>query len=178
MEDDSFRHDDSRPAIVCQMLGHVIDKQHFAAFGLHRKAAMRPDASFGRHKRRVGENDIGAFRPTLLTRQRVVFINLRRHKAVQIHVHQRQSHHIGRDVIAFEVSRQSAFVVGRERAVALVVGIGFANVFVGRDEEAGGAASGVEDGFVFLRVEEVDDEVDDVAGRAELAGVALGAQHG
>ena len=74
--------------------------------------------------------------------------------------------------------REAALVVGRQRAVALGVGVGPEDVLVGRDQEAGGAAGGVEHGLVLLRVDDLDDEVDDVARRAELAGVALRAEDG
>ena len=46
-----------------------------------------------------------------------------------------------------------------------------------RDEEARCAARGVEDGFVFLRVNNGGDEVNDVARGAELAGVTLRAKN-
>jgi hypothetical protein len=49
-------------------------------------------------------------------------------------------------------------------------------VLVRRDEEPGGAACGVENGLVLLRVNDLYDEVDDVPGRAKLPGVALRAE--
>ena len=58
-------NDDSRPAGGCQMLGDVVHKQYFAAFGAYGEAAVRPDASFGRHKGRIGEYDIGSLGPAL-----------------------------------------------------------------------------------------------------------------
>ena len=48
----------------------------------------------------------------------------------------------------------------------------------GRDQEPGGAAGRVEDGFVLLRVDDRDHEINDVARGAELSGIALGAEHG
>ena len=98
---------------------------------------------------------------------------MRGDEAVQVHVDQGQAHHVGGDVVALEVGRQSAFVVRRERVVAVFVHVGAKNVFVGRDEEAGSAASRVKDGFVFLRVKDGNNEVDDMAWGAELAGVTL-----
>ena len=62
--------------------------------------------------------------------------------------------------------------------MAVGVGVGAEDVLVGGDEEAGGAAGGVEDGLVLLRVDDRDDEVDDVARGAELAGIALRAEDG
>ena len=56
--------------------------------------------------------------------------------------------------------------------------MGSENVLVRRDEEPGGAAGRVEDAFVFLRVDDRNDEVDDMARGAELPGVALRAEHG
>jgi hypothetical protein len=96
---------------------------------------------------------------------------------VQVQVDQREAHHVGRDVVALEVFGEAAFVFGRERGVALGVGVGAQDVFVGRDQEAGGASGGVEDGLALLRGEHLDHEIDDVARRAELAGIALTAQH-
>jgi hypothetical protein len=52
------------------------------------------------------------------------------------------------------------------------------NVFPRGDQEAGRAARRVEQAFVLLRVDQLDHEVDDVARGAELAGVALAAEHG
>ncbi len=60
--------------------------------------------------------------------------------------------------------------------MALGVGVGAENVLVGRDEEAGGAAGGVEDGFALQRSDDLDHEIDDVARGAELAGIALRAE--
>ena len=97
---------------------------------------------------------------------------------MQVHVDQRQPHHVGRDVVAREALRQPAALVGRERALAVGVGVGALDVLVGGDQEAGGAAGGIENGFVQLRVHDLHDEVDDVARRAELPGVALGAHDG
>ncbi len=51
------------------------------------------------------------------------------------------------------------------------------DVLVGRDQESGGAAGGVEHGLVLLRVHHLDDEINDVARSAELAGIALGAEY-
>src|SRR5262249_44547298 len=90
---------------------------------------------------------------------------------------ERKPHHVGGDVVAFEVSGEAAFFVGRQLAVALGVGVGLEDVFVGRDQESGGAAGGIEDRFIFLGGNDGDDEVDDVARRAELPGVALRAEH-
>ena len=75
------------------------------------------------------------------------------------------------------MARRPLFV-GRERAVALGVGVGAEDVLVGGDEEAGRAAGGVEHGLVFLRVDDGHDEIDDVARGAELPGIALRAEHG
>ena len=52
----------------------------------------------------------------------------------------------------------------------------FEDVLPGRNQEARRAAGGVKDAFVFLRIYHVDHEVDDVARRAELAGIALAAE--
>ena len=92
---------------------------------------------------------------------------------MQVHVHQRQAHHVGRDVVALEVACEFSLFVGRERTVSLVVRIGAADMLVGRNQEPGGAAGRVENGFVFFRVDDGDHEVDDMTRRAELSGVAL-----
>ena len=97
---------------------------------------------------------------------------------MQVEVHQRQAHHVGRDVVALEVLGEAALVVGCERAVAIGVGVGAEDVLVGGDQEAGGAAGGIEDGFGLLGVDDLDHEIDDVARGAELPGIALGAEHG
>ena len=51
-------------------------------------------------------------------------------------------------------------------------------MLVGGDEKPCGAAGGVEYLLVFFGVDDLDHEVDDVARRAELPGVALGAENG
>ena len=51
-------------------------------------------------------------------------------------------------------------------------------MLVGGDQESGGAAGRVKHGLVLLRVDDLDHEIDDVARRAELPGIALRAQHG
>jgi len=97
---------------------------------------------------------------------------------VQVQVHQRQAHHVGRDVVAIEVLREAALFVRRQGAVALGIGVGLEDVLVGRDQESGGAASRVEHGLGLLRGDDFDHEINDVARGAELPGLALGAEHG
>ena len=72
--------------------------------------------------------------------------------------------------------REPAFLVGRKFAVALGVGVGAEDVLVGGDEEARGPAGRIENGLVFLRVDDLDHEIDDVARSAELSGIALRAE--
>jgi hypothetical protein len=67
-------------------------------------------------------------------------------------------------------------IVGREGAVPLGVVLRAQDVFVGGDEEASGAAGGVENGLVLLRGEHLDHEINDVARGAELAGISLAAE--
>jgi hypothetical protein len=109
--------------------------------------------------------------------QRVVLEDVRVGEAVQVQVHQRQPHHVGRDVVALELARQPAFFVGRQRAGALRVGVGAQDVLPGRDQKTGRAAGRVQHDLALFRVQHLDHEVDDVARRAELPGVALAAQH-
>ena len=47
-----------------------------------------------------------------------------------------------------------------------------------RDQESGSAAGGIKDGLGLLRVNHGDDEVNNMARSAELAGIALRAKHG
>ena len=194
LKDDALRHDDAGPPAGRQMLGDVVHEQHLAALGWHRKAPVGADAAFGRHKGRVGQDDLGPFLPTLFAGEGVVFVDLRRRAAMQIEVDPRQPHHIGRNVVALQIGRQPPHLVGRQGrrpavsviavAVAVAViagavaGMGVQNMLAGGDEEPAGAAGRVEDGFILLRVDGLDDEVDDVAGRAELPGVALRPHHG
>ncbi len=65
-------------------------------------------------------------------------------EAVQVQVHEGQTHHVRRDVVAVEVLREAALLVGRKRAVALGVGVGVEDVLVGGDQEARRAAGWVE----------------------------------
>ena len=113
-----------------QMLGHVVHKQHLAALGLHREAVVGPDAALGRHERRIGQNHVGVFVPTLLAGQRVIFKDVWGEQAVQIHIDQRQPHHVGRDVVAPKVGGQRVLFVRGQPAVAVLVGAGFQDVFV------------------------------------------------
>ena len=178
LEDDAFGHDDAGAAAGREVLGHVVHEQHFAALGLHREAVVRLDAALRRHEGRIGEDHVGVFVPAVLAGEGVVLVDVRVGEAVQVQVHQRQAHHVGRDVVALEVLREAALFVGRQGAVALGVGVGLEDVLVGRDQEPGGAAGRVEHGLGLLRVDDFDHEVDDVARGAELPGVALGAEHG
>ena len=173
LEDDPFRHDDAGAAAGVQMLGHVVDEQHFAALGVHREAAVRSDAAFGRHEGRVGQDHVGVVVPALFAGQRVVLVDMGVDEVVKVHIDQREPHHVGRDVVALEVPGQPRPFVGRQGAVAVGVGVGGEDVLVGGDEEAAGAAGRVEHGVVLVRVHNRHDKVDDVARGAELAGVAL-----
>jgi hypothetical protein len=57
--------------------------------------------------------------------------------------------------------------------VAFGVGVGAEDVFVGRDKESGSAAGGIKDRLVFLRGDDLDDEINDVTRSAKLPGIAL-----
>ena len=114
-----------------EVLGHVIHEQDFAALGLDRKAIVRLDAALGRHEGGIGEDHVGVFVPAVLAGQRVILEDMGVGKAVQVHVHQREADHVGRDVVAFEVARQAAPLVGGQSAVALLVGVGPEDVLVG-----------------------------------------------
>lgn len=61
--------------------------------------------------------------------------------------------------------------------MALGAGVGLEDVLVGRYQEAGGSAGGIEHGLILLGVQDRDDEINDVARGAELPGIALGAEH-
>ena len=54
------------------------------------------------------------------------------------------------------------------------VAAGVADGVDGLDEHAAGAAGGVDDGLTGLRVEDLHEQVDDVAGGEELAGLLAG----
>ena len=126
----------------------------------------------------ISQDHVGVFVPALLAGEGVVFEDVRVDKVVQVHVDQRETYHVGRDVVAFDVGCQSCFFVGRERTVSMVIGVVRKNVFVGGDEESGGAASRVEQRFVLLGIDDGDDEVDDMAWGSELSRVALGTEDG
>ena len=96
---------------------------------------------------------------------------------MQIQIHQRQPHHVWRDVVTPEIQGKTGAVIRRERAFAFGIHIIAQNVFVSGNQETGGAAGGVENSFCLLRLEHLDHEIDDVARGAELAGIALRAQH-
>ena len=97
---------------------------------------------------------------------------------VQVHVHQRQTYHVGRDVVAPEVLGQAPLFVGRQRAMTLDVGVGFEDVLVGRDQKPSGTAGRVKHGLGLLWVNDLNHEINDVARGTELPGVALRAEHG
>ena len=137
---------------------------------------MGLDAAFRGHEGRVGEDDVGEFVPALLGGEGVVFVDVGVGEAMQVEVHQGEPHHVGRDIVALEVLGEASAVVGRELAVALGVGVRAEDVLVGGDEEAGGAAGGVEDLLSLLRGEDFHHEINDVPGRAELPGIALRAE--
>ncbi len=147
LEDDALGDDDAGAAGGREVLSHVVHEEDFAALGLDGEALVGLDAAFRGHEGRVGEDDVGEFVPALLGGEGVVFVDVRIGEAVEVEVHQGEPHHVGRDVVALEVLGEAAFLVGRQFAVALGVGVGAEDVLVGGDEEAGGAAGGVEDGL-------------------------------
>ena len=95
-----------------QMLGHVVHEQHFAPLGFNRKTVVRTDAPLRRHERRIREDHVGILVPLLIAGQRVVFEDVRLRKAVQVHVHERQTYHIRRDVVAADVVCELSVLVG------------------------------------------------------------------
>lgn len=194
LEDDALGDDDGGAAGEGEVLGHVVDEEDLGAVGLDGEALVGLDAALGGHEGRVGEDDVGVVVPVFLAGEGVVLENMGLREAVEVEVDEGKADHVGGDVVAGEVAHEEGAVRGgeevaphprplsrrpcgrpkqRERG-----GVGSENVPVGRDEEPGGAAGGVEDGFVLLGPDDGDHEVDDVAGGAELAGVALGAHDG
>jgi hypothetical protein len=114
---------------------------------------------------------------SLFAGQRVVFDDVRVGESVQVHVDQRQAHHVGRDVVAVDVGGEVLALVRCELVAGARFAVVLEDVLPGRNQEARRAAGRVENAFVLLRVDDLDHEVDDVARRAELAGVALAAEH-
>jgi hypothetical protein len=98
-------------------------------------------------------------------------------EAVQVQVHQRQANHVGRDIVAPEVPGEAALLIGRQRAVALGVGVGLEDVLVGGDQKPGGTACRVEHSLGLLRVDDFDHEFNNMARGEELSGVALGTEN-
>ena len=84
----------------------------------------------------------------------------------------RERRHVRRDVVAAEVGHQPGALI---RGKVLVVS---QDMLERRNKKARRAAGGIEDGFVLLRVHHSDDKVNNVARRAELPGIALGAENG
>jgi len=108
-------HDNAGAAGGREVLGHVVHEQHFAALGLHREAVVWLDAAFRRHEGRVREDNVGVFVPLVLRSQRVVLGDMRVGESMQVQVHQRQAHHVGRDVVTLEVGGEAAFFVGSKQ---------------------------------------------------------------
>ena len=177
LEYDALRHDDGGATARRQMLRYVIHEQHLAAARLHTEAAVRAYAALRRHEGRVGEYHIGVVVPALFAGQRVVLVDAWLREAVQVHVHQREAHHVGGNVVAGEVVDEARMLVGRERGASVVIARRVPDVLVRGYEEAGRAACGIEHALVLLRVDYAHHEVDDVARRAELPGVALRIHH-
>ena len=75
---------------------------------------MGLDAAFRGHEGWVGEDDVKVFVPALFGGEAVVFVNMGIGEAVEVKVHQREAHHVGRDVVALEVLGQAGFFVGSE----------------------------------------------------------------
>ena len=122
---------------------------------------------------RVGEDDVHAVALAdvgELEAEGVAGVNLRGVEAVQEQVH-----------LAEQIRQRLGFAA-EERAFLqeAAVGDGFdllGQVVVGFDEEAAGAAGGVEHGFAQARIGDGDHEADDGARGVELAGIAGGIAH-
>ncbi len=119
LEDDALGDDDAGAAGGREVLGHVVHEEDFAALGLDGETLVGLDAAFRRHEGRIGEDDIGEFVPAFLGREGVVLVDVRVGEAVEVQVHQREAHHVGRNVVALEILGEAALLVGRERAAAL-----------------------------------------------------------
>lgn len=73
--------------------------------------------------------------PTETKLNDVVLKNVRIGEAMQVAVHQRQTHYVGRYLIPLEVFGEAGLVVGPERAVALGVSSSAQGVLVSGDEK-------------------------------------------
>ena len=133
LEDDAFGDDDAGAAGGIEVLGHVVHEEDLAALGLDGEALVGLDAALRGHEGRVGEDDVGEFVPALLGGEGVVFVDVGIGEAVEVEVHQGKAYHVGRDVVALEVLREAALIVGGERAAALGVDVGLEDVLVGGD---------------------------------------------
>ena len=183
LKDNPFRHDDARPSVRRKVFRDVIHEQHFRAFGLNRKAVVRANAPFRRHKGRIGENHVERLAPMRVAGQRVVFENLRIGETVQIEIDERQAHHVRRNVVAGDVREQLLPLRRRQQPAhhhsPLLGGGGVSrriipqNFFIRGNQKARRAARRVEDAIMLLRRDNLHDEVNDVARRAELPRVPL-----
>ena len=122
---------------------------------------------------RIGEDDVHAvlfadFRQFVA--EGVAGVDLRRIEAVQEQIH-----------LAEQIGQRLGFTAEDGALLQdFPVGDGLDLLFKvleGFDEEAAGAAGGIEDGFAEARVEDFHHEADDGAGGVELAGIAGGVAH-
>ena len=122
---------------------------------------------------RVGEDDVHAVAFAdvgELEAEGVAGVDLRGVEAVQEQVHLAEEIRQRLRLAAEEGFLLQDFAVGHGLHL-------FAEVVVGFDQEAAGAAGGVEDGFAQARVGDGDHEADDGARGVELAGIAGGIAH-
>lgn len=81
--------------------------------------------------------------------------------------------HEGREarlLISVTGSMDQSFFIGSEGAVPIGIGVGFQDMLPRRDQKPSGTASRIENGLGFLRVDDRDHEVDDMAWCAEVPG--------
>ena len=160
------------------MFGDIIHKQDFRTLGRNAIPVMRRNTALWRHKRWIGENDIEIIIPFLQAGQRVIFADIRRCKAVQIHVDTGKPHHVWRNIIARKIFCHPGHVIRHQRGFSMLVQIALFDVIIGADQEPCRSAGRIKDGFIFCGSRDLHHHVDDMAGRTELACVALAAHNG
>jgi len=134
---------------------------------------MRPDTAFWCHKRRIGHYHVKCLVPPVFTGKRVIFINFGLGKIMQIHINQRQLNHIRRNVITNQIVHQFFPLIRRQ-----FIFIFPANMFVSGNQKAGRAASRIKNGLVLLRINHLNNKINNMARCPKLPSVSLGTHYG
>ena len=123
-------------------------------------------ASLWRHEGRIGEDDIVFLSPEFLIREGVIFSDFWSFESVEIEIDPSNLRHTRIDIDSGDALSEPRYILDSEISLR-------SDMLIRFDEESSRTTCRIEDGFSFLWIDDIHEELDDMSRGAKLSRISL-----